>query len=97
MRRLLSIFTFTGDSAGAADPITLPSDMPDNCRQVKVSPPSGHSWTVRGSTSDTAKQMGIDEVFVFTRLINQGNFQPGETIGFVVLDNGTGTFTGECQ
>lgn len=86
-------FSFTGDSSGSPDPITLPMDNVEGKKRCRIKPPSGHEWTYFDQAGNNYP-LGMDEAFDVVRESGQAAFQPGEIIGFVSLDTGSGTFSG---
>jgi hypothetical protein len=87
-------FTFTADASGSADAITLPQSFPMACRRILVRPPAGHAWTVHIYVGGTGYPLDVDREFAFERSSEESPFKPGETIGYAVLDTGSGTFYG---
>lgn len=82
-------FTFTIDSSGSPDAITLPQDFPSGIVSLKLKPPTGHAWTFYGPGS-TYFALDTDEALEIPPSFHQA----GEVIGKGALDSGTGTMRG---
>jgi hypothetical protein len=78
-------FTFTFDSSGSPDVITLPSDFPGGLHTLVLEPPVGHAWTYY-DPSGTAYPRSMDQPVEITLY-----FVPSMTIGSAAMDSGSGT------
>ena len=85
------VFSFTADSSGTADNITLPQDFPAGKKRILIRPPAGHAWTFYGLSS-TGYPLDPDQEFQCLRSDGEAAFVAGETIGSAANDTGSGTF-----
>lgn len=90
-------FTFTADSSGSKDAVTIPANANyAGYRYLKIRPPLGHAWSYSAPGPGSGSvQMGMDEEYRTER--GSGEYSGGEIPMYVALDTGSGTFTASLE